>query len=337
MYKPRRKGIRSLLGIGAIVASAALLASCSNGGGGGDEGGDAANEDISIAWVVGNTQDGFYQKATQGAIEEAEELGINLINQGPDAYDPTKQIPVVDALLAEQPDALVIAPVDPEALRAPLNRWSDADIPIVVFDTAISEDAGFDLVSWIGSDNFGGGQMAAEAMAEQIGGSGEVAIIDLNTSDKTLTSRADGFQEKLESDFPDIEVVDLQYTELDFPKAQTLAQTFVNKYPNLAGIFTTYSFATQYAAKGLQDIGVAGDIKLVGFEAGEKEIQGINDGSIQALVVQQPAEQGRMAIRAAYNYVTGNEAENEAEVQLENVLITADNVDEMTQYFYRVD
>lgn len=336
MKKTNYRGARRFGAAGAMLATAALLVSCSAGGGD-TAGGDSGDEEIRIAWVVGNTQDGFYQKATQGALEEAEELGITLINQGPDAYDPTKQIPVVDALLAETPDALVVAPTDPEALRAPLKRWSDAGIPIVVFDTAISEDPGFELVSWIGSDNYGGGQMAAEAMAENIGGSGEVAIIDLNTSDKTLTARADGFQEKLSSDFPDIEVIDLQYTELDFPKAQTLAQTFVNKHANLAGIFTTYSFATQYAAKGLQDLGKAGEITLVGFEAGEKEIQGIEDGSIQALVVQQPAEQGRMAVRAAYNYITGNEADVEREVMLENVLITADNLNEMTQYFYKVD
>ena len=304
-------------------ASAASAASPTSGG------------DLSIAWVVGNTQDAFYQKATEGALAEAKDLGITLINQGPDAFDPAKQIPVLDTLLAQEPDALAIAPTDPEALRAPLKRWSDAQIPIVVFDAALTADPGFDVVSQIGSDNTGGGEMAADEMSRLLGGTGEVAIIDLNTSNTILNARAQGFKDKLAKDHPGVTVVDEQYTELDFPRAQTIAQTMVSKHPNLKGIFATYSFATEYAAKGLADLGKSNDVNLVGFEAGEKQIAGLEDGSIKAVVAQQPFEEGRAAVRAAYDRLTGK-GDPEASVQLENVLLTADNYADMTEYYYQV-
>jgi len=319
-----------------VVATALALSACgSDASEGSDADGDATvNEDISIAWVVGNTQDAFYQKATEGAKAQAEELGIELIDQGPDAFDPAKQIPVLDSLLAQKPDALVVAPTDPEALRAPLARWSDSDIPIVVFDAALTDDPGFDLVSQIGSDNYGGGEMAAEEMAELLGGSGQVAIIDLNTSNKILNARAEGFADALAESHPDIEVVDTQYTELDFPRAQTIAQTLVSKFPDLKGIFATFSFATEYAAKGLSDLGKSDAVSLVGFEAGDKQIAGLEDGTIKAVVAQQPYEEGRAAVLAAYNELTGEEVE--ADVQLDNVLIDADNFADMTEYYYAV-
>lgn len=313
-----------------LVAAVGIVA-C--GGEGGAETPDA--EDISIAWVVGNVNDAFYQKATEGALDQAEELGITLINQGPNAFDPSEQIPVVDSLLTQQPDAIAIAPVDAQALRAPLARWTEAGIPIVIFDTAIADDAGIEIVTRIGSDNYGGGVMAGEHMVSLIGDSGKVGIIDLNTSDQTLIARADGFADAL-AEYPDIEVLDVQYTELDFPRAQTIAQTFVNQHSDLSGIFATYSFATEYAAKGLQDLEVDGDVILIGFEAGDAQIQAIREGALQATVAQQPYEQGRRAVQAAYDAVVNPDVEQE-DTSLDNVLITAENIDEMTEYFYAVD
>ena len=135
--------------------------------------------------------------------------------------------------------------------------------------------------------------------------------------------------------YPDIEIVDTQYTELDFPRAQTIAQTLVSKYPDLKGIFATYSFATEYAAKGLADLNKSDAVLLVGFEAGEKQIAGLEDGSIKAVVAQQPYEEGRAAVTAAYNQLTGKDVE--ADVQLDNVLLDADNFADMTKYYYAVN
>jgi ribose transport system substrate-binding protein len=212
---------------------------------------NAEDNKYKIAFVVANVNDGFYQKAHAGAVAEAEKLGVDLIYQGPTQFSAQAQIPVVDTLLAEHPDAIAIAPADPTALIAPLKKWADAKIPIVTYDGYLT-DPPFPLVSEIASANFDGGKLAGDAMGKLIGGKGKVAIIDLAAGAKVLNDRKDGFIAALKEKYPDVEVVDMQLTGLDFPRAQTIVQSYVNKYPDLAGIFCTYSFATEYGGAGLR-------------------------------------------------------------------------------------
>lgn len=294
-----------------------------------------AQEKKRIAFVVGNVSDAFYQKAHEGAQKAAERLGVELLYQGPNEFSAQAQIPVIDTLLAQKPDAIAIAPTDPTALVAPLQKWADAGIPIVTYDSGLANPP-FAVVSEISSGNYSGGEMAAEQMARLIGGKGEVAIVDLNTSNKVLTDRKDGFMNLLKDKYPDIKVVDVQLTDIDFPRAQTIVQTFVNKYPDLVGIFTTYSFATEYGAAGLLSLGAQERVKLVGFEAGPKEIQYLRQGVLQATVAQQPALEGEKAVEAAYYAATGQTDKIEKSVSLPDVVITSENVDEMKQYYYEI-
>src|SRR4051794_3635707 len=179
--------------IAATVMAGSTLAACGsddNSSDGGSSSTGSGGDKPTIAFVVGNAQDAFYQKALEGARGQASKLGIKLLDQGPNQFAPDAQIAVIDALLAKQPDALAIAPVDPTALIAPLQKYANADIPIVTYDGGLA-DPPFDLVTEISSQNTEGGKMAADAMAKAIGDSGKVAIIDLNTSNKVLTDRKD--------------------------------------------------------------------------------------------------------------------------------------------------
>jgi ribose transport system substrate-binding protein len=333
----RAKG-RLTAAIAAAVMAVSTLAACgsddsSSGSGGADaSGGDAKP---TIAFVVGNAQDAFYQKALEGANEQASKLGIKLLDQGPNQFAPDAQIAVIDALLAQQPKALAIAPVDPTALIAPLQKWANAKIPIVTYDGAL-KDPPFDLVSEISSQNTEGGEMAAEAMAKAIGDSGKVAIIDLNTSNKVLTDRKDGFIAKLKADHPDIQVVATQLTGTDFGSAQTITQTLMTKYPDLKGVFTTFELAGLPAAKAIADAKASDKVALVSFEAGPKTIDYIKQGVIKASVAQQPAEEGRLAVQAAYDAATGKGDSVKKVQQLPDVLIDGSNVDKMQKYYYAV-
>lgn len=297
--------------------------------------GAQAQEKKRIAFVVANVNDVFYKKAHEGAAKAAERLGIEMIYQGSNEFSAQAQIPVVDALLAQKPDAIAIAVADPTALAAPLQKWADEKIPIVTYDSALANPP-FPVVSEIVSGNFEGGQMAADEMARQIGEEGEVAIIDLNTSNKVLTDRKDGFVARLTEKYPKVKVVDTQLTGLDFPRAQTIVQSYLNKHPNLKGIFATYSYATEYGAAGLLQIGMQGNVKLVGFEAGPKAIEYIKQGVLSATVAQQPALEGEKAIEMALHAANGETEKIEKKISVSAVLINADNVGEMTQYYYEL-
>ena len=336
---------RGRLAAALVMAAAAMgtLAACGNDDGGGSAGGGTSGGGANsgdgakpkIAFVVGNVNDAFYQKAMEGAKEEATKLNVDLIDQGPTQFAPDAQIAVIDALISQKPDALAIAPVDPTALIAPLRKYADAKIPVVTYDGALANPP-FDIVSQISSQNTEGGQMAAEAMAKAIGGKGKVAIIDLNTSNKVLTDRKDGFIAKLKADHPAIQVVATQLTGTDFGSAQTITQTLMTKHPDLKGVFATFELAALPAAKAIADAKAADRVALVGYEAGPKTIDYIKQGVIKAVVAQQPAEEGRLAVRAAHGAATGNDSAVDAEVKIPGVLIDRENVDQMQKYYYAV-
>jgi ribose transport system substrate-binding protein len=321
-----QKFARVGFGLGIMVAAVGIVASPPS---------RADEKKYRIAFVVANANDGFYQKAHQGASEEAQKLGVELLFQGPTQFSAQAEIPVVDTLLAQHPDAIAIAPADPTALIAPLKKWADAKIPIVTYDGYLTNPP-FPLVSEIMSANYDGGKLAGEAMGKLIGGKGKVAIIDLAPGLKVLNDRKDGFVAALKEKYPDVQIVDTQFTALDFPRAQTIVQTYVNKFPDLAGIFCTYSFATEYGGAGLLSLHAQDRVKLVGFEAGPKEIQLIKQGVLKATVAQKPAEEAKLAVDYAYYQITGQTDKIEKKPILGDVVIDANNVDSMSEYYYAV-
>jgi ribose transport system substrate-binding protein len=325
MFEPRRFRL-ALLSV-AVLGVALTTTACSR----------SSNDSSSsgkkrIAFVVGITSDAFYQKAHEGAAEEAKKLGVDLIYQGPAEFTPASQTPVLDSLLTKKPDAMAIAPTDPAAMVAPVRRWSQAKIPVVTYDSSLT-DPGFPIVSSIQSNNLAGGEKAADLLAQQIGGAGKVALISTDTSNLVQADRANGFRQQLKAKYPKIQVVASQLVGTDYPRAQTFVQTIAAKYHDLKGFFTTCSFCTEYAAKGLEGLHKQSSIAQIGYEAGPKEISYLRSGVLRAVVAQDPAEEGRRAVEYATAAANGKSAPKT--VQLQPVAITKANVDQMQRYYYQ--
>jgi ribose transport system substrate-binding protein len=319
--------------VAALAASAALAAcgsssdddsSAGSGGGGGS--------DLTIAMATGSASDAFYQKVHEGAQEEADRLGVTLDYQASNEFTAQDMIPVVDSLLTKRPDALAIAPADPRAMTSTIRRFADADIPIVTFDSSVT-DPPFQLVTQISSNNELGGRLAADLLARAIDGRGQVASISTDTSNVVQADRARGFEAEMQARYPDVDIVAGELVGADFPRAQTVAQTLMTKYPQLGGFFTTCSFCTEYAAQGLQGLHKQDDVAQIGYEAGPKEIQLLRSGVLRAVVAQNPAEQGRLAVRYAVMAARG-ETGIPRTVAMDPVPITAEDVDSKQEYYY---
>ncbi len=151
----------------AILAAAATLAvagcgsddDSSTGTAASGGGGSASGKKITL--VTGVKGDEFYITMACGAQKEADKLGVQLDVQSPDEFDPSKQTPIVNAVAAAKPDALLIAPTDQSALYAPIKQIADAGSKIVLVDTTLEND---DVaVSQIATDNFAGRQGGGES------------------------------------------------------------------------------------------------------------------------------------------------------------------------------
>src|ERR1700742_1782611 len=272
----------------------------------------AADKKYTIALVPGLTTDAFYITMHKGAQAAADALGVNLVFQGAPKFDPEQQVPVLNAVIGRKPDAILIAPTDKTQLVSPLKNAANSGITVITVDTFIgnghyqtgSGDADFPL-SYIASDNVGGGQIAARALAKAIGEKGKVYVSNTVPNVSTTDQREEGFKAEMKN-YPGVQVLETQFNGDDANKSAAQAQAMIGRVPDLAGIFGANLFSASGTANGVKAAGKAGQIKLAGFDAPESIVAQLKDGTFELTIAQHPAEIGYFGFMAAYANATGN-------------------------------
>lgn len=308
----------------ASAASSAASAASSAAGGGG-----AAGKNITL--MVGVKGDPFYVSMQCGAQEAATAAGVNLTTQGPDKFDATLQNPMLDAVAASKPDALLVAPNDVKASVNPLKNIQDAGTKIVLVDTVVDDPT--IGVSRIATDNNLGGQKAAEAL-QQLGVKGKVLVISTDPGVSSVDARVEGFKSKAK-ELGFTLVSDTQYSHNTAANAAQIVSAALAKDPDLEGVFATNLFTAQGVATGVKQAGKSGTVKVVGFDAGPDQIKQLEAGDVQALVAQKPYDIGKQGIEQAVAALTGGTVT--PNIQTESLIITKDNMTQpdVAKYIYK--
>ncbi len=292
----------------------------------------------TFAFVPGIATNPFYIAMQYGATEAARKLGVDLIWQGPQNWDFAEQTVIVDSLLARRVSALLISPTDPTAMIAPLQRAVRAKVLVITTDTDINDPNHQIRVQSIASDNRLGGQKAGEALAQALGGKGEVALMGAMVGVTTNEQRYQGFKEAL-GKFPDMKIVATEYSGEDQSKAAQQMQSVLLAHPNLAGAFAVDTPTSHGAAVGLRNAGKAGKVVLVGFDAQPLEVEDLRGGITTMLVAQAPYQMGYMAVENAFNYLEGRAQSLQPQITTGYYIITKANVDnpETKQWIYQTE
>lgn len=327
-----RRKVSALL----AVATVALTAGCATGPGADGNPADAEGEAAAsprIAFIPGISSDPFFVAMEIAAQEQAEALGFELIYQGSsNDYSPQSQLPFVESALADDIDALIIAPTDGDALQAAVQRATAQGIPVITVDTTVTDQS--ELVSHVTGDNEDGGRQAAIAMAELVGGEGQVFVISGAPTITTDTQRVEGFVEEIESNHPDIEIVGIEYAYSQPSEATTKVNAALLNYPDLAGVFAVEGNSGVGAVAALRNADAIGDVALIGYDAYSNQVAELEAGLYSALIAQDPAQEARIAIEFALAAIEGRDDEIEAEIVIPNVVMTAENLAETRQYQY---
>lgn len=320
------------------VVSAALLAfgvaACGSDDddGGGTTGAStsaAAKKNYKMTLVAGVKGDEFYITMNCGAQEKAKELGVTLDFQGPDKFDASLQTPVVNAVAAKKPDAVLIAPTDTKAMFAPIKQLADGGSKVALVDTTL-EQADF-AVSQIASDNEGGGKEAAKTLGDLIGGKGKVFVVNVKPGISTTDARGKGFEAGAKE--AGLTYVGQDYSNDEPAQAASIVKAQLAKHPDLKGIFATNLFSAEGAASGVREAGKLGKVKIVGFDAGPKQVEDLKGGIVQALIAQKPAEIGADGVEQAYNALTDKPTEKEIGTGF--VSITKENLEQNQDSLYK--
>lgn len=295
-----------------VAASALVMAGCAGSGdvidegAGTDDGG--TSDEMYIALVSKGFQHQFWQAVKQGAEQRAEELGVRITFDGPAAEtEIAQQLEMLTTAIDKNPDAIGYAALDPEACVAPLEQAAAKDIPVVYFDAPCNGDVGLSLSA---TDSKVAGALAAEHMAELIGGEGEVAIVGHSQINSTGVERRDGFVDKIEADYPDIEIVDIQYGDGDHLKSADIAKAMIAAHPDLKGIYGTNEGSAIGVVNAAGELGLEpGALTIVGFDSGAAQINAIKDGTMAGAITQDPIGIGEQVVQAAYDAANGDAVE----------------------------
>ena len=158
-----------------------------------------------IAVVPKGTTHVFWKSVHYGAAKAADEFGADILFQGPQKEDDRdQQISLIQSLTIKGVDGICLAPLDSEALVRPVEEAKKAGIPTVIFDSGLK--APDSIVSYVATDNYLGGQMAAEAMAKALNEKGRVIMLRYAVGSESTEQREEGFLAKIK-EYPQIEVL----------------------------------------------------------------------------------------------------------------------------------
>lgn len=254
---------------------------------------------LSIAVIPKGANQVYWKSVHAGAVKAAEELKVDVIWKGPIKEDDREsQIKVVEDFVTRGVKGIVLAPLDDTALRPAVNEAVRQKIPVVIIDSSINTDQ---YVSFVATDNYVGGQKGARHLGQLLGGKGKVIVFRFLEGSASTEQRVQGFLDTLKKELPQIEVVSSNQrsgstAEIAYQNSENLLAPF--KKPGgigIDGIFCPNEFTTFAMLRALQDGGLAGKVKFVGFDSSEMLVAAMKKGELHGLVLQDPIRMGTSA------------------------------------------
>ncbi|WP_188888543.1 ABC transporter substrate-binding protein [Paenibacillus radicis (ex Gao et al. 2016)] len=298
-----------------MLLTIAMLSACASKGNDG-KGGEspskgstnAGAEKIYIPIISKGFQHQFWQAVKAGAEKAAKEFNVEITFEGPETESQVdKQIEMLQAALDKKPSALGFAALDSQASIPLLQKAKDAGIPVIAFDSGVDSDIPLATAS---TDNLAAAALAADKMAELIGGEGEIGMIVHDQTSVTGASRRDGFKKQIEDKYPNIKIVDIQYGGGDHLKSTDLAKAIIQAHPNVKGFFGANEGSAIGVINAVTELKKEGKIVVVGFDSGKQQIDAIKSGKMAGAITQNPVGIGYETVKAAVQAIRGEKVES---------------------------
>ncbi|MBN1543688.1 ABC transporter substrate-binding protein, partial [candidate division KSB1 bacterium] len=244
----------------------------------------------------------FWLTVKAGAEQAGKEAGVRVIWKGPaQETDIATQIGILEDYINKKVDAIVLAACDANALVPTIEKADAAGIPVIIIDSGVNSEVPKSLVA---TDNVLAAEKAAETLASLIGEKGKVALIPFVPGAGTSMMREQGFKQGL-ARCPNIELVAVQYSQSEVERAMSVTENILTAHQDLDGIFAANESGTIGCAQAVKSRGLAGKVKLVGFDASPNEVQALKEGVVDALIVQNPFQMGYRGVQTALAVLDG--------------------------------
>ncbi|WP_224701669.1 rhamnose ABC transporter substrate-binding protein [Devosia aquimaris] len=268
-----------------------------------------------IALVVKSLGNGFFDAANKGAQEAAAELGdVEVIYTGPTAATAEAQIEVINALIAQQVDAIAISANDPDALVPALQKAMERGIKVISWDSGVAPEGR--QLHLNPSETALIGETIIKLAADYLPEGGDVAILSAASTATNQNAWIDAAKAVLPEKFPNINLVSVVYGDDDSVKSTDEAKGLIASYPDLKAIIAPTTVGVVAAAQVVTDQNLIGKINVTGLALPSEFKQFIDNGASQAVALWNPIDLGYSAVMLANDLVKGDEAKPGAKLSM---------------------
>ena len=295
--------------LAALVLSFSLLTACGSddsdsesgsesGGGGGD---------VALTMLPKNLGNPYFDTSTSGAESAAEEVGATIEQVGPETGDdPAGQVPFINTVAQQGADGLIVSANDPEAICDAIGEARDAGVKVVTFDSDTNPECRDLFINQATSEGIAAKQL--ELISEQIGGSGEIAILSAAANATNQNAWIEMMEAELESnpDYADLELVDTVYGDDQDQKSFDQTEALLQNHPDLKGIISPTTVGIAAAARYLSESEFKGKVMLTGLGTPNQMRPFVEDGTVEAFALWNPGDLGNLAVHATVALVNGD-------------------------------
>ncbi|KPI29018.1 Periplasmic binding protein domain containing protein [Actinobacteria bacterium OV320] len=281
-------------------------------------GGNGASANPKVGLALSTLNNPFFVQIQSGAKAEAKKLGVDLTVT--DAQnDASQQANQLQNFTSSGLDSIIVNPVDSDAASNSVKAADKAKIPVIAVDRGVNKATVDALVA---SDNVAGGELAAKAVAEKLGGTGKIVILQGQAGTSAARERAEGFAKGLKA-YPGIQVLAQQPADFDRTKGLDVMSNLLQAHPDVQGVIAANDEMALGAIKALGS--KAGkSVQVVGFDGTPDGLTAVKNGTLYASVAQQPSQLGRIAVDNALKALQGKKVEKTVKVPVK--VVTKENV-----------
>lgn len=315
--------------LAAIATSAMLLTACGGGDSetAGDGGGTGGGEDVTVTFLPKNLGNPYFDTSSAGGKEAVEEFGGTFKEVGPQEPTPDGQVQYINTATQQGVSALVLSANDPTAIGDALTRAMETGTEVVTFDS--DTDPEFRDVFVNQASPEGIAQAQVDLITEQIGDSGEIAILSASANATNQNAWIELMEAELAANHPDVEMVEIVYGDDDDQASFDKTAALLQSHPDLAGIVSPTTVGIAAAARYLSDTDGA-DVALTGLGTPNQLLEYVEDGTIEAFALWNPADLGYLAAFTAdaliEGTITGAEGDTYEAGRLGEYTVGADGV-----------
>lgn len=287
-----RTSRRARIGATAVLAVTVALLASGCAGGGATGGGEA----LSIGYLPKMLGNPYFDNASKGAEEATKELKGTFAEVGPAVAAADAQVSYINTLAQQGVSGIVLSASDPSAVGQALTTARDAGTNVVTFDSDV--EAKYRDIFVGPATDMSISKAMVDLMVEQIGESGEIAILGASANATNQNAWIGGMNEYIASDYPKLKVVDTFYGNDDDQESFDKTAASLQKNPNLKGIIASTNVGLAAAARYISDSSFAGKVALTGLGTPNATRAFIENGTVKKFALFSPADMGYLATYA---------------------------------------